>query len=689
MGRLFNRTTQVVIDLCVLSAALWAALFVRFDGRPPDYMAMRVLVLWPHVVGIQYLFLVLFGVHRYQWRYVGLRETTRILAATGCGALFLLVVRFLTDYYQPQLPFLEHVWLPIGVTLIDFTGAFVAIAGVRAVRRLVAERTDEKRHAAGLPAIERTRIILIGAGQAGLLVAKELSLRPDLGLKPVGFLDDDPQKVGTVLHGLRVLGKTTDLARVCEKQRATQALITIADAPGKEMRRIAEICRANDIPTKVIPGIYEIVGGHVNLSRIRELEIEDLLGRAVVDLDMSALSEQLRGKIVLVSGAGGSIGSELCRQVCQFGPARLVLLEQAENALFQVHRELEALHPDQQLVPLVADICDARRVDWALATYLPDVVLHAAAHKHVPMMEWNPDEAVHNNVFGTMTLADAAHRHGVGTFVMISTDKAVNPTSVMGATKRVAEIYAQALARQSATRFVTVRFGNVLGSAGSVIPIFEEQIARGGPITVTHPDMKRYFMTIPEACQLVLQASTMGSGGEIFILDMGEPVKIVNLARDMIELSGLVPGEDIEIQFTGLRPGEKLFEELSVGDENADKTRHPKIFVGRGRIHDLDQVMDHLESLRELIASGRPELVRPALARLVPEYDYIRGGAPRETAPPVPMVAPVAAPTVAPPPPAVAPGAAAGSASAGRRRSTGSSLALSGSALARLGTEPN
>ena len=668
MSPLLNRTTQAVIDLCVLSLALWTALFLRFDGRPPDWIAVRVLILWPHVVGVQYLFLVLLGVHRYQWRFVGLRETTRIFAATGFAAVFLLIVRFGTAIFEPHVRFLENLWLPIGVTLVDFAGAFVAIAGVRAMRRLVAERADEKRLAAGRPRVDRIKTILIGAGQAGLLVAKELSLRPDLGLKPVGFLDDDPRKLGTVLHGVRVLGTTAQLAEVCAKQRAEQALITIADAPGKDMRRIAEICRRHEIPTKVIPGIYEIVGGSVNLSRIRELEIEDLLGRAPVELDQSALCEQLRGKVVMVTGAGGSIGSELCRQVCRFGPARLVLLEQAENALFQIHRELLAAYPGQDLVPLVADICDERRVGWAFRSQRPDVVLHAAAHKHVPMMEWNPDEAVRNNVFGTMTLANAAHDSGVSTFVMISTDKAVNPTSVMGATKRVAEIYAQALARQSKTRFVTVRFGNVLGSAGSVIPIFEEQIARGGPVTVTHPDMKRYFMTIPEACQLVLQAGTMGSGGEIFILDMGEPVKIVDLARDMIELCGLVVGEDIEIQFTGLRPGEKLFEELSVGEENADKTRHAKIFVGRGRIHDLDQVTDFLCWLREVVESGRPELIPGALARLVQEYKPDRAP-PRETAPPVPVVA-------------VQP-------AMGRRRSSGTAMAIPRAALARLGTEPN
>jgi FlaA1/EpsC-like NDP-sugar epimerase len=323
--------------------------------------------------------------------------------------------------------------------------------------------------------------------------------------------------------------------------------------------------------------------------------------------------------VVLVSGAGGSIGSELCRQVCRFAPRTLILLEQAENPLFHIHRELLAAHPDLRLVPCIADVCDRPRVEAVFAEHRPDVVFHAAAHKHVPMMEWNPGEAIKNNVVGTRTLADVADRSGTGAFVMISTDKAVNPTSIMGASKRVAELYTQALSRRSKTRFVTVRFGNVLGSAGSVIPIFKEQIARGGPVTVTHPEMKRYFMTIPEACQLVLQAGTMGQGGEIFILDMGEPVKIVDLARDLIRLSGFEP-DDIDIEFTGMRPGEKLFEELSVGDENAQKTHHPKIFVGKTQAPAL---ADLEPPLADLVASANgADLagIRARLAALVPEF---------------------------------------------------------------------
>jgi FlaA1/EpsC-like NDP-sugar epimerase len=629
----FNRTTQIVIDLVVLSAALWAAHYLRFDGDPPALYSGRLLVVWPYIVALQYLCLRACGVHRFQWRYVGLREVTRIFVAVGIAASVVLAMRFVSGELARYEPVFKTLFVPTGIALIDFAFAFLAITGVRVARRLLAEHADERRRAAGAGK-ELERIILIGAGQAGLLVAKELAGRPDLGLKPVGFLDDDPQKQGTVLHGLRVLGTTKDLARVCGEKGIDQALIAIASAPGKDIRRIAELCRRHEIATKIVPGIYEIVGGKVNLSRIRDVEIEDLLGREPVCLDLEALRAQLTGKVVLVTGAGGSIGSELCRQVGHFEPARLVLLEQAENALFHIHRELEALFPGMPLSPCVADVCDAERVRAVMDEFRPEVVFHAAAHKHVPMMEWNPGEAVKNNVLGTRTLADAADRAGVAAFVMISTDKAVNPTSVMGATKRAAEIYAQSLARRSRTRFVTVRFGNVLGSAGSVIPLFKEQIARGGPVKVTHPDMKRYFMTIPEACQLVMQAGTMGRGGEIFILDMGQPVKIVDLARDMIQLSGLLPDEDIEIQFTGCRPGEKLFEELAVDGEHAGKTTHPKIFVGRARDFEADEVEAWLGRLAKAAAGGERDAIRAELRGLIPEF-----GAPDEA--PVPVKPPV------------------------------------------------
>jgi FlaA1/EpsC-like NDP-sugar epimerase len=353
---------------------------------------------------------------------------------------------------------------------------------------------------------------------------------------------------------------------------------------------------------------------------MRDVAIEDLLRRDPVALDDQAIVADLRGRVVVVTGAGGSIGSEICRQVAGFEPARLVLVERAENALFEIHRELRQAFPSLRIEPCVADICDVQRTQQIFADHAPEVVFHAAAHKHVPMMEWNPGEAIKNNVLGTRLIADVAHACGARAFVMISTDKAVNPTSVMGATKRAAEVYIQALAKRSSTRFVTVRFGNVLGSNGSVVPIFKEQIARGGPVTVTHPDMKRYFMTIPEACQLVLQAGSMGCGGEIFILDMGQPVKIVDLARDLIQLSGFSPDE-IEIVFTGMRPGEKLHEELSIAAEHAEKTRHPKIMIGKTVAQAPEEVVARLEELKASLPSeGNGDRLRKLLTAIVPEY---------------------------------------------------------------------
>jgi FlaA1/EpsC-like NDP-sugar epimerase len=436
----------------------------------------------------------------------------------------------------------------------------------------------------------------------------------------VGFLDDNREKLHADIHGVRVLGAIDRLPEVVVGRDVDEVILAVPSATGPQMRRIVDLCKAANVRFKTMPGVDQLIDGRVSLNQVRNVAIDDLLGRDPVKLDMNAIGDAIEGHVVMVTGAGGSIGSELCRQVARFSPAALLLVERTENSLFEIHRELigKGLSPSA-LIPCVADVVDASRMEALFALHKPTVVIHAAAHKHVPMMEWNPGEAVKNNVGGTRTLAELAHRHQVERFVMVSTDKAVNPTSVMGATKRVAEICVQSLSQQSRTRFVTVRFGNVLGSAGSVIPIFKEQIAAGGPVTVTHPEMKRYFMTIPEASQLVLQAGTMGEGGEIFILDMGEPVKIADLARDLITLSGFTPGEDIEIAFTGMRPGEKLFEELSVDAEAAVKTAHPKIFVGKFRPYEWDRVLKGTDRL--LAVAGQPAAeVRAALRVLVPEY---------------------------------------------------------------------
>jgi FlaA1/EpsC-like NDP-sugar epimerase len=475
--------------------------------------------------------------------------------------------------------------------------------------------------------------------------------RPDLGLDAVGFLDDDRLKVGTKIGGLNVLGTTAQIAEIAERKRVKRVLITIANAPGPEIRQITLRCAEAGLDTKIIPGIYEIVGNRVNLSRIRDIAIEDLLGREPVDLDEAQVGESIRGRAVMVTGAGGSIGSELCRQVARFTPSRLILVERFENALFEIHRELVGAYPELVIEPRIADVSDAVRMTQIFEAGAPHILFHAAAHKHVPMMEDNPGEAVKNNVGGTRTVAELAARFDIARFVMVSTDKAVNPSSVMGATKRVAEIVcqAQSLAHQSSTRFVTVRFGNVLGSNGSVIPIFKEQIARGGPVTVTHPDMTRYFMTIPEASQLVMQAGSMGQGGEIFILDMGEPVKIVDLARDLITLSGLRPDDDIAIEFSGARPGEKLFEELSTGAESADKTKHPKIFIGRVAHPSLSEVSAKISALLAMADRAAPYVLRAALVQLVPEYRPAKLGPGPTAVPASPVTQPAAAAEAVPP----------------------------------------
>ncbi len=615
MSRGLARFSRIAIDVGALFLAFVAAFFIRFDGLPPPEHLVRLFFTAPYVVLLELLVLRWLGVHRFVWRYVGLREVVRILSACALSALILVLWRFLIA--ELDVDALRRALVPYGVVAINFSLQFLAVAGVRVLRRLQGERREAVQRRGH---DEPVRMMLVGAGQAGVLVARELSQRPDLGLRPVGFLDDDPNKLGMVLHGIPVVGKTADLPELCARLRAEQVLITIANAPGHSIRRISKLAEAASIPAKIIPGLYEIVGGSVNLSRIRRVAIEDLLGRDPVELDLAGIAGQLGGRVVLVTGAGGSIGSELCRQVASFAPSRLVLVERAENNLFNIHRELVQTHPDLELVPCIADVNDLSRMREVFEEHRPAHVFHAAAHKHVPMMEWNPKEAIKNNVFGTKNVADLADELHAEAFVMISTDKAVNPTSIMGASKRAAEVYIQGLSSRSTTRFVTVRFGNVLGSAGSVIPIFQEQIARGGPVCVTHPEMRRYFMTIPEASRLVLQAASMGEGGEIFVLDMGEPVRIVDLARDLIALSGLREGEDIEIEFTGVRPGEKLFEELSTDSEKADKTRHPKIFVGRIASRPLGEVTRDLATLRSAIQVGETAAVLSALHALVPEY---------------------------------------------------------------------
>jgi FlaA1/EpsC-like NDP-sugar epimerase len=447
-----------------------------------------------------------------------------------------------------------------------------------------------------------------------------------MGYDVVGIIDDNVGTLGHRIHGVEVIGRTHQLPEICVHQQIDELLIAMPEASGRELRQLINLCEGASLRFRTVPAMSALIEGRVQVSQLRAVDIEDLLGRDPVKLDIEAIERELTGRRIVVTGAGGSIGSEMCRQIARFKPERLILLEQAENSLFEIHRELMAVHPELDLRPVVADIADTARVKKVFTQHRPSLVVHAAAHKHVPMMEWNPGEAVKNNIFGTRSVALAADACSVEKMVMISTDKAVNPTSVMGCSKRAAEMFVQEFGKRSRVQFVTVRFGNVLGSSGSVIPIFRQQIARGGPVTVTHPEMTRYFMTIPEAAQLVLQAGAMGRGGEAYVLDMGDPVKIVDLAQNMITLSGLRVGEDIEIVFTGTRPGEKLYEELLIDGEHVSPTSHPKIGIWQSRPENWERLVAQLEHLKTVVDDATPEEIRRLLGDIVPEFQHAEGG---------------------------------------------------------------
>jgi len=501
-----------------------------------------------------------------------------------------------------------------GVIMLDLFTTIMLLSGLRMLVRLYHEEFFAETRGSV------RRYLIIGAGNAGEALLREMLRRKDVQYEVVGFIDDSPAKIGVSIHGISVLGNVNQLPDLCKKYNIDELAIAIPSASRKQLRRVVQICQGTKLRFSTVPSLMDIASGRFRVSQMRDVDINDLLGRDVVKLDLNEIEKFLKERVILVTGAGGSIGSEMCRQVCAFGPKLLLLVEQAENPLFFIEGELRRTFPQVQMKAVICDITDKVRVDQIFSEYRPEIVIHAAAHKHVPLMEINPGEAIKNNVVGTRTVANAADVYGSSSFVMISTDKAVNPTSIMGSTKRVAEMYIQDLNNTSQTRFVTVRFGNVLGSNGSVVPIFKQQIAAGGPVTVTHPEMRRYFMTIPEASQLVLQAAAMGEGGEIFVLDMGEPVKIVDLARELITLSGFRPGEDIEIEFAGLRPGEKLFEELSIEGENMLQTRHPKIAVWKNIPKERQTLRDGIEHLVATAPTQNHQQIIEAIRLLVPEF---------------------------------------------------------------------
>jgi FlaA1/EpsC-like NDP-sugar epimerase len=612
---LVSAATQTVLDISVLLAGFVIAYLLRFDFQIPRGRWHYVVAQTPFVVLLQFFALTLAGGRDFIWRYTDTAHLKSFLYAALGSLLPVVLLRAALSEAHPA-------WrIPLSISFIDSMLAFGGTFGLRILRRAAFEGNKRRERVMGNRSGKKRRpVLLIGAGEAGVLAAKEIEGRGDLDLEIKGFIDDDRMKLGrSVVQRHKVLGSTDDLPRLVHSLQIDHVVITIAQASRQNIHRIVKICEEIPVKVRIIPGLYEILDGRVGISRIRDLQVEDLLGRDPVQLEVENVREFLTGKAVMVTGAGGSIGSELARQVAWFKPSSLLLVERAEFALFNINRELREIWPTLSIVPLVADVCEEVRMRSIFKDYGPEVVVHAAAHKHVPMMETNPMEAVKNNVLATNSLGELAGEFGVEVFVLISTDKAVRPTSVMGASKRVAELVAQNLGQRFDTRFVTVRFGNVIGSAGSVVPIFQEQIRKGGPVTVTHPDMVRYFLTIPEAVQLVLQASAMAQGGEIYILDMGEPVNILDLAKDTITLSGFKPFEDIDIVFTGIRPGEKLFEELETTEEHLAKTRHPKIFIGKIGTYPDEKVRQALQQLAILSQDGPEQDLRRFFNELLPE----------------------------------------------------------------------
>lgn len=605
---IFNRRRLLVfcLDVLLVAGAFTASFLLRFDfSIPPAFLPLYHQGLLIALL-IKPLIFFVSGLYRSIWRYASLQDGIEIFKVVTASTL---ATGFVLMYLRHFAPY------PRSILILDWFLLLTLMASSRLVWRVYRETVLlPNRTQSG------SNTLIIGAGEAGSLLLKEIRRHDTSVFKVIGFVDDDRNKLGMRLHGLRVLGSINQLHELIAEHAIEDVIIAVPSADSGLIRNIVRACENSKVRFKTLPAINDIIEGKISISLIKDVEIADLLGRDPVVIDESAVRHYLADKRVLVTGAAGSIGSEICRQVARFKPSKLILLDSAETPLYQIEKELVKTFPDLRLAPVLADIRQGQRLDFVFETFMPEVVFHAAAYKHVPMMEYNPVEAITNNIHGTRTLAEKAHRFGVKNFVMVSTDKAVNPTNVMGASKRSAEIFVQALSRQSKTNFTTVRFGNVLGSNGSVIPLFMEQIKKGGPITVTHKDVIRYFMTIPEAAQLVLQAGCVGSGGEIFVLDMGDPVRIVELAEELISLSGMTPYEDIEIIFTGLRPGEKLYEELLIAGEGVKPTRHEKIKVLESTTYDFRSVSDSIDVLHTLASAHDIRALLSRLQELVPEF---------------------------------------------------------------------
>ncbi len=602
-----RRIFILMIDCLTAIIVSCLALFIRFDFKVDSIPSYFLDSIWSYMpIGVMSVFIVyyLFRLYHSMWKFVGIVELENVIMA----GITVAVIQFI-GYQILQLPIPRSYYILYGIFLVGFTA--VTRIGYRAIRLFIKRRTDS----------QGENVMIIGAGEAGNVIIKEMLNSHHLNKNIKCIIDDDVKKIGKYIHGIRVVGNRDTILLNVDKYGVTEITIAMPSVSKKVIREIVTICKETGCKLKILPGIYQLVNGDVSTDKLRDVEVEDLLGRDPIKVDIESIMGYVAKKVVMVTGGGGSIGSELCRQIASHKPKQLIILDIYENNAYDIQQELLHDHPELDLVVLIASVRNTKRVNQIFEKYQPDIVYHAAAHKHVPLMEVSPNEAVKNNVFGTLKVVKASDKYGVKKFVMISTDKAVNPTNIMGATKRICEMIVQTYNRRSNTEFVAVRFGNVLGSNGSVIPLFKKQIQEGGPVTVTHPDIIRYFMTISEAVSLVLQAGAYAKGGEIFVLDMGEPVKILDLANNLIRLSGYEPNEDIAVTFTGLRPGEKLYEELLMEEEGMQDTANSLIHIGKPITIDEDNFLKQLDELYEYVIE-EPDDIRRVVAKIVDTYHY-------------------------------------------------------------------
>ncbi len=605
----------ILADSALILVSLLLAYVLRFNTLYlEDYYLHQFLHALPVMLAVRLIVFAFMGLYRGMWRFVGMRDLMSLIQAitlsSGLSVGLLFLITRLAGY-------------PRSVFIIEWFVSIVLLGGMRFTYRFYREtrhKAERKLHR------KEKGVLIVGAGRAGELILREILGSYRQSYTPVGFVDDNRKKRNLTIHGYNVLGNTRDIPSIVRQYRVEGVFIAIPSASGAAKRRIMLTCKRANVNFKTLPAVGELLSGAVKVSSLREFQIEDLLGRAPVKLNTDAIRDYLLDKTVMVTGAGGSIGSELCRQIAQFSPRRLILFECSEYNLYKIQMQLYDQVQNVIIHPVIGDVLNQRKVERVLRQFQPEVVFHAAAYKHVPLMEQNAEEALRNNAFGTWIMANLARMNGVKEFVMVSTDKAVRPTNIMGASKRIAELICQGLGQESETKFVTVRFGNVLNSVGSVIPLFKQQIAKGGPVTVTHPDIYRYFMTIPEAAQLIMQAGAMGQGGEIFVLDMGSLVKVLDLARDMITLSGLEPDRDIKIEFTGLRQGEKLYEELLIDGERIKATLHDKIKVAEAETIEFHSLLSNIENLLNSLQEGFSEETTIRVKEIVPEYNPEGGG---------------------------------------------------------------